>query len=380
MYLINIGDNRITKLESKTFSELGFKERENLQEWIANEPTALGEELLIIQKEFDGFSDTRERLDLLALDKEGNVVVIENKLDDSGKDVTWQALKYASYCSSLSKEDIRKIYQEYLSKEGLSGTAEERLSEFFNNADYEELVINRGLSQRIVLVAANFRKEVTSTVLWLSNYNVKIQCFKVKPFKLGEELFLDVEQIIPMKDTEDYVIKMAEKAMGDKEAETKQRTNDVLKTEFWNRLLPEINKKSSLFQNVHAANVAYISAGSGIGGVGYYFVGARSYARVEMYMDNGNKSENEFIFDYLFNNFKEAIEERFGAELVWERLDGKNACRIKFQESYNFYNKDEWDVLISFLVDSMVRFEKAFKEYMPAVNAELKKRRSEIGG
>jgi hypothetical protein len=29
----------------------------------------LGEELLIIQKEFDGFEDTNERLDLLALDK-----------------------------------------------------------------------------------------------------------------------------------------------------------------------------------------------------------------------------------------------------------------------------------------------------------------------
>jgi hypothetical protein len=306
-------------------------------------------------------------------------VVIENKLDDSGKDVTWQALKYASYCSSLSKEDIRKIYQEYLNKEGLSGTAEDRLSEFFNNDDYEELVINSGLSQRIVLVAANFRKEVTSTVLWLSNYNVRIQCFKVKPFKLGEELFLDVEQIIPIKDTEDYVIKMAEKAMGDKEAETKQRTNDVLKTEFWNRLLPEINKKSSLFQNVHAASDTYISAGSGISGVGYYFVGSRSYARVEMYMDNGNKNENEFIFDYLLNNFKDAIEEKFGDKLVWERLDGKNACRIKFQESYNFYNKEEWHVIIPFLVDSMIRFENAFKEYLPAVNVELKKRRSEAG-
>jgi len=38
---------------------------------------------LIIQKEFDGFNDTRERLDLLALDKEGNIVIIENKLDDT---------------------------------------------------------------------------------------------------------------------------------------------------------------------------------------------------------------------------------------------------------------------------------------------------------
>lgn len=43
------------------------------------------EELLIIQKEFDGFEDTRERLDLLALDKEGRLVLIENKLDDTGR-------------------------------------------------------------------------------------------------------------------------------------------------------------------------------------------------------------------------------------------------------------------------------------------------------
>ena len=48
-------------------------------------PEALGENLLIIQKEFDDFEDTRERLDLLALDKKGRLVVIENKLDDSGR-------------------------------------------------------------------------------------------------------------------------------------------------------------------------------------------------------------------------------------------------------------------------------------------------------
>ncbi len=110
MYLIDKKSNRINKIKRKTFVELGFRERDHLQEWLANEPSAFGEELLIIQKEFDGFSDTRERLDLLALDKEGNLVIIENKLDDSGRDVTWQALKYTSYCSSLSKEEIRQIY------------------------------------------------------------------------------------------------------------------------------------------------------------------------------------------------------------------------------------------------------------------------------
>ncbi len=93
MFQINRADNRLTKIEEKTFSELQFREREHLQEWLARMPEALGEELLIIQKEFDGFDDTRERLDLLALDKSGQLVVIENKLDDTGRDVVWQALK-----------------------------------------------------------------------------------------------------------------------------------------------------------------------------------------------------------------------------------------------------------------------------------------------
>src|SRR5574344_1220366 len=118
MYLIDKTQNRIKELEKKTFSELGFKERKHLQEWLAHQPTALGEELLIIQKEFNGFNDTNERLDLLALDKQGNLVVIENKLDDSGKDVVWQVLKYVSYCSSLTKQNIVDIYQQYLNKNG----------------------------------------------------------------------------------------------------------------------------------------------------------------------------------------------------------------------------------------------------------------------
>ena len=107
-------------------------------------PSSLGEDFLVIQKEFSGFSDTNERLDILALDKTGALVVIENKLDDSGKDVTWQALKYVSYSSTLKKEDIKNIYQEYLNTLNVSNTAEENLSEFFDGTDYEDLDLNVG--------------------------------------------------------------------------------------------------------------------------------------------------------------------------------------------------------------------------------------------
>ena len=53
MYFINKGKNQIEKIAEKKLGELGFREREHLQEWIAKTPSCLGEDLLIIQKEFD---------------------------------------------------------------------------------------------------------------------------------------------------------------------------------------------------------------------------------------------------------------------------------------------------------------------------------------
>ena len=38
MYIIDKPNNSIKKIEEKTFHELGFKERSNLQEWIAKDP------------------------------------------------------------------------------------------------------------------------------------------------------------------------------------------------------------------------------------------------------------------------------------------------------------------------------------------------------
>jgi hypothetical protein len=107
----------------------------------------------------------------LALDKSGNLVIIENKLDDSGRDVVWQALKYASYCSSLTKIQVVDIYQQYLIRYSSSADypvldAAQQICEFLEAPDLDEVKLNLGNSQRLMLVAANFRKEVTSTALW----------------------------------------------------------------------------------------------------------------------------------------------------------------------------------------------------------------------
>ncbi|MEQ6378591.1 DUF4268 domain-containing protein [Bacillaceae bacterium S4-13-56] len=371
MFILDKNKNRISKLEQKTFSELGFRERENLQEWIAYNPEVFEEDLLIIQKEFSGFNDTNERLDLLALDKQGNLVVIENKLDDSGRDVTWQVLKYASYCSSLTKEQIKSVYQDYLNKYEPNTSAEDKLKDFYDNEDYEELILNKGHTQRIIIVAANFRKEVTSTVLWLLNYKLRIQCFKVIPYELDDNLFLNIEQVIPMKDSEEYIISMAEKNQDDIDIQVQSKNRHNVRINFWNQLLPEMNKKSDLFKNISPSKDNWIGTGTGISNTAYNFVMSKSYARVELYIQRPIKNENKFIFDELYK-LKDSIEEKFGDSLHWDRLDDKKASRVKFQkDNVDVFNQDDWDEMIIFMVDSMIRLEHAFKESLSEVRQKL---------
>jgi hypothetical protein len=146
----------------------------------------------------------------LALDKKGNLVIIENKLDDSGKDVVWQSLKYVSYCSSLSSSEIEQIYSDYLSLNSDNINAKESLADFFGDEDYGE-ILNIGYSQRTILVSGEYRKEVTSTALWLLNNGIDITCFKATPYLFKEDILIDFKQIIPLEDAEEYIIKIASK-------------------------------------------------------------------------------------------------------------------------------------------------------------------------
>lgn len=371
MFKIDADTNSIMPLRVRSFTELGLKEVSNLQEWIAKRPDCLGEELLIIQKEFAGFSDTQERLDLLAIDKQGALVVIENKLDDTGRDVTWQALKYASYCAGLTKENIRKIYQSFLDKTESGSDAEEKIVEFLEADDFATLNLNAGFRQRIILIAANFRKEVTSTVLWLLNYDIQLQCFKVTPYSKGEELFLNIDQIIPTKDAEEFMIGLAEKTREEVTGSKADARRKKFRREFWTEALEALNKKTTRFQNISPSSYAWIGASSGVRGIGFNLVVAKSYGRAEVYIDRRHKEENKELFDILYAQ-RERIEETAGKALVWERLDDKQGCRIKLQGEGNLYQKELWPEMIEHMVAALLKIEKAFERPLKDLGKNLK--------
>ena len=333
MFQVDRTENRIHKLEEKRFSDLGLHERRNLQEWLAAMPDALGEDLLIIQKEFDGFADTRERLDLLAVDKNGQLVIIENKLDDTGRDVVWQAVKYAAYCSNLTKNQIIDIFQQYLDRWSRDGDAENTLCEFLDEDSLDEVVLNGGNDQRLMFIAANFRKEVTAAVLWLLGHGIRAQCFRVVPHVLGEQLFIDLQQIIPTPEAADYMIGMATKDAEEKSAEDAQRRSHKLRLAFWEQTLEVLRLRGlSRFDNISPSKDHWLNGATGVSGCTYALIFLKNNARVELVLHRPEAMENKWLFDELL---EKKTDWRASLETNWSGSAWTTTNPVR----YNWYTR-----------------------------------------
>src|SRR5574344_1833440 len=121
--------------------------------------------------------------------------------------------------------------------------------------------------QRMIMVAGNFRKEVTSTVMWMLNHGISVQCFKVTPYQHGNDYMLDIEQIIPVKETAEYMIKMADKAKEAQETKESSKDIEILRKTFWGELLENFGTISKQFQNINPTTDHWLSCGSGVSGV-----------------------------------------------------------------------------------------------------------------
>jgi hypothetical protein len=367
MYKIDLEKNDIIELQKRKFGDLKIKERKNLQEWIVKNPNVLGEDLLILQKEYSGFNDTKERLDILALDKHRQLVIIENKLDDSGRDVVWQALKYTSYCSTLKNDEIIKMFQQYLDSCGEEKDAKEVLLEFLE-IDESELLLN-DKDQRMILVANEFRKEVTSTVLWLLDHEINVQCFRATPYSHGEATFLQIQQIIPLPETSQFMIDAREKEKEEAEISKTVAASEARLIRFWGLLKKRLEKENLRYlDNVTPRQDTYISFTKGPGSYGFC-IGRKAY-RVELYFyEDGDKR----CFEEM-KKYEQELDDKINDKLQWERLDNRIASRLKLEtkDLGSFRDEDNWDKILDWYVDSMRSFYDAVDPIWNTVQKKLR--------
>ena len=205
LFRINPENRQSDRIQEVDFARLGLRERQDIQEWVAANPGILGDDLLIIGKEFSGFDRTNERLDLLAVDSNGRLVIVELKRDDTGADAHWQAIKYASYLHSATTDVIVRMVAEYWNE-----SEADAVTRLLQHLDTDDL---NGLNndQRIILASHRFAPEVTSAALWLNQKGLGedlITCIRLTPYQdmQTDALYLQASTIIPVPGIDDYLI------------------------------------------------------------------------------------------------------------------------------------------------------------------------------
>ncbi len=168
-----------------------LEDEKRLEDWIEQDASLLGMDLLIIGRQvptpFGG------RIDLLAIDQDGSPVIIELKRDKTPRDIVAQVLDYASWVNSLNPKEIDEIASSYLNKS---------LADAFRDRFDMTLPENIGSDHRMVIVASEIDDSSERIVQYLSSVHsvdinvVFFTCFQHDGVELiGRSWLLDPEEV-----------------------------------------------------------------------------------------------------------------------------------------------------------------------------------------
>jgi hypothetical protein len=209
----------IIALTGTSFSSVNVHERRDLQRLLREHVEVIAPDTLVISEEFGEWEDSRRRIDLLGLDKDANLVVIELKRTDDGGHMELQSIRYASMVSTMTFERAVEVFGRYLSALGKEEQdARAVMLDFLGWDEPDEDLF--GQDVRIVLASAEFSKEVTSSVLWLIDHTIDIRCVRLKPYAFDGRILVDVQQIIPLPEVQEYQVQIRDKVRKEREART----------------------------------------------------------------------------------------------------------------------------------------------------------------
>jgi len=231
------------KMEEITFSELGMKEsdieeilRENIDMVCYDE-----ESMLVVGQQVKNAKSGRS--DLTAIDNEGNLVLIEIKRDKKDIELRseafeFQAIRYAASCATIESTDelISNVFTPYVEKHRDEfGATELSSSEIASRVFYDfkdkNNIVNFNVHQRIILVASEFDEQTLSAVAWLNSNKVDISCYKITPYKLSDNVFVDVKRVLPVMEYSDFYVDIVSQ-----KPVSKEKKHDITR-----RVLPKID-------------------------------------------------------------------------------------------------------------------------------------------
>ncbi len=194
MALWRVNETRLIRLPETRLKAESFLEK-HLENWIIQDPSILGEPLLVIGRQVL-IPDVKDRLDVLAIDQEGNAVIVELKRGRLRDPVDMQALRYASYISKWSFEDFENTARRFLCKNAEQEFNFNEIFESFCKDSGDEIpMLNQ--EQRIVIVGSSIKEKLGSVAVWLRQHRIDITVIEIEVYKDGRSVILQPNTIVP---------------------------------------------------------------------------------------------------------------------------------------------------------------------------------------
>ena len=248
MSIYEMTKDKIEEVPRTNLADHGFRERHDLQRLLRHNVAAVAPDTYVVAEEYCEWEDARRRIDLLCIDKDANLVVLELKRTEDGGHMELQSIRYAAMVSNMTFAQAVEAHARFLDKP--ADEAEAALLAFLGWEDPHEKEF--GKDTRIVLVSGEFSKEITTSAYWLNEHSVDVRCVRLRPYSLGDRVLLDIQQVIPLPEAAEILIKIKNKAAEERKSESGSSSD-------WTRfdlhvngeILRDITKRELFLRAIH---------------------------------------------------------------------------------------------------------------------------------
>lgn len=253
MAIYEISSDKFRKIDETSFSSAGLRERQDLQRLLRSQIEIVAPDTLVISEEFSEWEGSNRRIDLLGIDKNAKLVVIELKRTDDGGHMELQSIRYAAMVSTMTFARAVEVYTDYLEK---IESNKDALASILDFLEWDEPDEDRFAQEvRIVLVSAEFSKELTTAVIWLNESGLDIECVRIKPYNDNGRILADVQQIIPLPEAEDYRVRLKEKQQLERVSRATNRDTSVFDVTIQGQVHERLPKRVAIYTIVrHLVN------------------------------------------------------------------------------------------------------------------------------
>lgn len=361
MSLYRFTKDKLEPVPATTFAAEGVLERKDIQRLLRQDIQPLGEDLLVLAEEYADWEDSQRRIDLLCLARDGALVVVEIKRTEDGGHMELQALRYAAMVSSMTLEQAVQALARSASLD--HDEARRRVHGHLATRGGQEPALSGDV--RIVLVAADFGRELTTAVLWLNKRDLDIRCIRMRPYRADGHVLVDIVQILPLPEASEYEVRLRVQQQERRSAEAGQR---AALQRYWTQLIARSGARTELLKGRGPAQGGALSVRVGRDGFRFAIVTNAEESRVECYIDRAGGAEaNQAAFDALWQQ-KDAIEAAFGGPLDWQALPDRAACRICLPLSGGWQSPEgDWPALQDQQIAALIRLDAAMRQAILAI-------------